>query len=131
MKKILFAGIVLMTLGLSAFSYQIDTFNASFQGAAVRLQWNSNKETGIVGYEVFRKKASEFGYSRLATINASGQNAYIFMDENLYKGDGAAESVSYRLTVKLAEGNENYYASIDYTPTAVQRSWGSIKSMFK
>lgn len=107
------------------------SFTAFYQGADVRLEWRTPEESEVQVYEVYRKKADESVYQKIGTLSANNSNNYSFIDDNLYKGSDAAQSISYRLTVKTTQNNYNLFASIQHTPTAVQRSWGSIKSMFK
>lgn len=116
---------------LAAFQFQVQSFVATYQGADIRLEWKVSEESGVSGFEISRKKDSDAGYTRLAEVPASNQASYSWVDDNLYKDGDAMENISYRLTALTNSGPKYFYANIQHSPTAVQRSWGSIKSMFR
>jgi hypothetical protein len=118
-------------LVMGSFRLQLQSFQASYQGSDIRLEWKVSEEAGVTSYEISRKKEGDASYGRLAEVNASGQSAYFWVDDNLYKDGDAMENISYRLTAQTSAGPKYFYASIQHSPTAVQRSWGSIKSMFR
>lgn len=129
-KKIFFLFPV-MALLLASFQLQLQSFVATYQGADIRLEWKVSEEAGVSIYEISRKKEADPAYGRLAEIQASGQNTYSWVDDNLYKDGDAMENISYRLTAQTPSGPKYFYTNIQHSPTAVQRSWGSIKSMFR
>lgn len=120
-----------LALVLASFQLQMQSFTATYQGADIRLEWKVAEETGVSSYEISRKKDEDAAYGRLTEMPASGQNAYSWVDDNLYKDGDAMENISYRLTANTASGPKYFYTNIQHSPTAVQRSWGSIKSMFR
>ncbi len=120
-----------VALFLASFQLQMQSFTATYQGADIRIEWKISEESGVSSYEISRKKEEDAAYSRLTEIPASGQNTYSWVDDNLYKDGDAMENISYRLTAQTSSGPKYFYTNIQYSPTAVQRSWGSIKSMFR
>jgi hypothetical protein len=127
-RRVLF---IVISIILTAFRFQIQSFVATYQGADIRLEWKVSEETGVSGFEVSRKKDGDAGYSRLTELAASNQAVYSWVDDNLYKDGDAMENISYRLTANTSSGPKYFYTNIQHSPTAVQRSWGSIKSMFR
>jgi len=98
----------------------------------MKLEWQLNSEDGIVQYEIARKRPDETNYTHLATITPSSAVGYTYIDETLYKDQqGQTVYLSYRLSVKTQSGTNTYFLNVNNSPTAVQRSWGSIKSMFR
>jgi hypothetical protein len=101
-------------LVFTSFQFQVNSFLAVYQGS-----------------EISRKKDSDAGYSRLTELPKSNAGNYFWVDDNLYKDGEGIENISYRLTANTSTGPKYFYAGIQHSPTAIQRSWGSIKSMFR
>lgn len=130
-KIILFSVFGFLFLGISAFQLQLNSFQAVYQGADIRLEWRVSNESEVVMYEIFRKKDTDASYSRLAEVPQSNLGTYTWVDDHLYKDGEGIENISYRLAAQTANGPKYFYTNIQHSPTAVQRSWGSIKSMFR
>jgi hypothetical protein len=88
-------------------------------------------ETEVTVYEIHRKKESDAGFSKLGEVPQSAMGSYLWVDDNLYKDGDSMENISYRLSAVTPSGPKYFFTNIQHTPTAVQRSWGSIKSMFR
>lgn len=133
MKTTPVVALVLLSLLVSSFTFKrVTQFYASFQGVDIRLDWQVEGNDEINEFKIYRKKASESTYSYIYALPYQPSTNYYFMvDDQLYKNDGDAENISYKLEVKHSNGTNTYYTSIEHNPTAVQRSWGSIKAMFK
>ena len=121
----------LLMLLLASFQLQMQSFIATYQGSDIRLEWKVCDESGLSSFEIARKKEGDAAYSRLTEIPASNQASYFWVDDNLYKDGDAMENISYRLAAQTSSGPKYFYTNIQHSPTAVQRSWGSIKSMFR
>jgi len=77
----------------------------------------------------------------VSTTAATGQRRYQYLDTNVYRLSGPGATVptpaagngpyTYRLTVRSPNGDQSYLTILVGTPSAVQRSWGTIKSMFR
>lgn len=130
-KTILFSALSFGFLILSAFQVQLSSFQAVYQGADIQLEWRVANEAEVTSYEIARKKESDASYARLAEVPQANMGTYTWIDDNLYKDGEGMESISYRLSANTAAGPKFFYTSIQHSPTAVQRSWGSIKSMFR
>ena len=116
---------------LTAFQVQVSSFQAVYQGADIRLEWKVTDESEVSVYEIFRKKDTDANYTKLTDVAQSGSGSYTWVDDNLYKTGDGIENISYRLAANTSAGPKYFYATIQHSPTAVQRSWGSIKSMFR
>ena len=108
----------------------VQIFTANYQGTDVKLEWRLADEQGVESFELARKRPEETVFTRITSVSANGSANYSFVDDQLYKTN-QANTISYRLTMKSGAGVTMYYTSISHNPTAVQRTWGSIKSMFK
>ena len=125
-----YLGLGLMLM-ITAFQVQVSSFQAVYQGADIRLEWKVSEESEVTSYEISRKKETDGNYSKLADVAQSSLGNYVWVDDNLYKDGEGLENISYRLTANTGSGPKFFYANIQHSPTAVQRSWGSIKSMFR
>ena len=121
----------LLMLVTASFQLQMQSFIATYQGADIRLEWKVTDENGVSNFEISRKKDGDGNYNRLTEVPPTSQGTYFWVDDNLYKDGDAMENISYRLTAQTASGPKYFYTNIQHSPTAVQRSWGSIKSMFR
>lgn len=94
------------------------------------VEWAAESEDGLDHYEV-EVSAESGAVPRVVEIAPRGpQYPYVYRDDDLYKG---AEAVRYTLYAVLDDGGRQIVGSrqIAYTPTAVRRTWGSIKAMFQ
>ncbi|UOG74107.1 hypothetical protein MTX78_18545 [Hymenobacter tibetensis] len=131
--------LLLMVLlsALLAFGATVTLFQASYDNSNVRVVWEVANESGVQNYDLYRKANSEPTFTKLSTLSPSGQARYQYMDADVYRGAaaGAAGTLggpfTYRLTVRTTAGDQSYTSTLGDTPSAVQRSWGSIKSMFR
>ena len=94
------------------------------------VEWAAQSEDDLDRYEI--EVSAELGArTRIVEVEPLGaQHPYVFRDDDLYKG---AEMVQYTLYAVLDDGGRQLVGSkqIAYTPTAVRRTWGSIKAMFQ
>ena len=115
-------------------------FTAAYDGANVRVEWEVNTETDVSGFELSRKAATETTYTTVSSVTPTGQRRYQYLDTNVYRSTGggagggpaaASGPYTYRITVRGPNGDQSYLTVLAGTPSAVQRSWGTIKSMFR
>ncbi|WP_310392369.1 hypothetical protein [Hymenobacter sp.] len=122
-----------------AVAASLTLFTAAYDGANVRVEWEVNTETDVTGFELSRKAATETSYTAVSTVVPTGQRRYQHLDTNVYRASGAGTAgaaagggpYTYRLTVRSPGGDQSYLTVMAGTPSAVQRSWGTIKSMFR
>lgn len=124
----------LLLVLLCSFQIAVSRFTAVYQGTDMKLEWELPSEDGIVQYELARKRPDESNYVRIALLAPSGMGSYTYLDQTLYKDlqtQGSPTTLSYRLLIKTQSGTQSHFVNVTNAPTAVQRSWGSIKSMFR
>ncbi|MCB2407216.1 hypothetical protein [Hymenobacter lucidus] len=129
----LLGGLCLLAATL-AYGATITLFQATFDGTNVRLEWEVTNESGVQNYDIWRKSNNEPSFARMTTVAPGGQRRYLYLDDNVYRGINGTNGggpFTYRLTVHTTAGDQNYTTVLNTTPSAVQRSWGSIKSMFR
>ena len=124
-----------------AYAATLTLFTAVYTGSTVQVDWEVNTETDVTGFELSRKAATETSFTSINTTATNGQRHYQYLDANLYRLSGSGSTTptaaagngpyTYRLTVRSTTGDQSYLTVVAGTPSAVQRSWGTIKSMFR
>ena len=113
---------------------RVTLFEVQKDGSDLVISWQSEQEDGVREYELQRRTPySNDQFVRIKTVPAHGPGKlYRYRDDQVYKN--AADMVDYRLDVVLTDGSREIGVrtySINYTSTAVRRTWGSIKAMFQ
>lgn len=117
---------------VSAQDASIQRFMANATGTDVLLQWEC-KSTGapVTEFRILRKVNQEQTFTQISTLSfQTGKANYEFWDRTIFKE--TPKWIQYRLVVVRngnASGNVDTYITVN--PTSAQRTWGSIKSMFK
>lgn len=131
-------GLLVLLLGLgsvAAYAATLTLFTAAYSGTVVKVEWEVSNEVDVTGFELARKSATDASYTMVSTTAATGQRRYLYLDTNVYRGTAATTTLggpyTYRLTVRSPAGDASYLTVLAGTPSAVQRSWGTIKSMFR
>ena len=123
-----------------ALAATLTLFTAAYDGTNVRVEWEVSTEADVSGFELSRKASNETSYTAVTSVTPTGQRRYQFTDINVYRAlpgttvpTPAAGSGphTYRLLVRSPNGDQAYLTILTGTPSAVQRSWGTIKSMFR
>ncbi len=124
--------LVFVALTALALAGPVTSFNGTFEGIDARLNWEVSAETGVQRFELWRHSAADPALQKIATVQPTGALRYSLLDQNLYKtNDATIGAFTYKLTCVTTSGDFNYGFTLSQTPSAVQRSWGSIKSMFR
>ncbi len=126
--------VLLAGVGTAAFSYSVKLryFKVERQQNDFVLSWQADLEEDVRSYELYRKTAYTADFTRLRTFSAHGAGKeYRFIDDQVYKS--SSEELDYRLDAVFTNGLRQQVAErkLNYTPTAVRRTWGSIKAMFQ
>jgi hypothetical protein len=108
----------------------IDQFSISSEGADVLLSWNLPQEEEIREFRLFRSINEEATSAHVATVTATGALVYSYLDDDIFKTE--SRTLHYELQVIMASGQiHRFKRSLSHNPTSVQRTWGSIKAMFR
>ena len=123
--------LALLLSSLAAVAATVLAFTVALDGSNVRVDWEVNTEADVTGFDLYRKGAADLNYMLLTSIVPTGQRRYTYTDRSAYRGPAAPTgSSTYRLTVR-GGAEQSYTTTLAQTPSAVQRSWGTIKSMFR
>jgi hypothetical protein len=105
----------------------------------VVVSWTAASAEQVSGFRIARSIRTETNYLvvHAMQINAgdipSGGREFRFVDNGVFKPGEGADAVFYKLLIDYRNGSvdERGPVSVNYTSTAIRRTWGSIKSMFQ
>lgn len=124
--------LLLLAIALGGVQLIVNNFIATSIGNEIKLNWKVDSELELQNFELSRKSPSDNAYIKIANIAPNGTGEYQYIDALGAKplNMGSTNGYSYKLLARSSNNAVSYYASTGGA-TAVQRSWGSIKSMFK
>jgi len=138
--KYFYATVLLGLLLIAANTATVTLFKADIPDTAnneIKLEWTVQEEKNVQHYEIKRKMVRDTEFSTIAIVDAkppsATPNQYDYMDRNVFRNSGNSEPVVYELNVFFTNGDSKFIgqAEVNYTSTAVRRTWGSIKAMFQ
>lgn len=120
--------------GASTGSVQLKYQRVAEDQGDIVLEWEALVESEVHHYVLARRTpySRTNSFDDIAEIQPQGANKpYQYRDSDIYKV--AVDKIEYRLAVVYANGVREEFPllSVNYTPTAVRRTWGSIKAMFQ
>ena len=107
----------------------LSDFNLTSDGADVLLEWELPNEEGVVEYRLYRRLDQNPNQDHVATIKADGSGNYQYLDDAIFKR--TSRVIHYDLEIIQEKKSFTFTNSITHNPTSIQRTWGSIKAMFK
>ncbi len=139
LKLVLLFSIALMTIAAS--NGIIQDFHASIPDQSrneILVQWVVSNSDKVDHFELERKLVQDASFIKLTDIqpgqqtSGSGDLQYSYIDKNIYKTSTGSEPVVYQLNIIFKDNSvQSAQAEVDYTTTAIRRTWGSIKAMFQ
>ena len=138
MKRLSFLIVLLLlltgasTVLQSTYTVRLSYFKADPQENNFSLAWKAEQEEDVQRYELQRKTSYTGTFVKVHELPGHGVGKeYKYIDTQVYKS--TSEEVDYRLDVVYTNGLRQQLAEkrLNYTPTAVRRTWGSIKAMFQ
>lgn len=111
----------------------LSRFEAKADKNDLVITWQASAETNIREYILERKTRYDVTFKELKRLLPKGINKkYEYRDDSVYK-TAAVDEVQYRLRVQFQDGSvfRSEPITIQYTSTAIRRTWGSIKAMFQ
>ncbi len=113
---------------------QLEFFQVDNQGQDFVITWKSAIEEDVRVFELTHRTALSSG-EQFVTVFAPEAHGtsklYSFRDDQVYKS--GSEKVDYQLWAVYTSGVRELVAlkSVNYTSTAIRRTWGSLKAMFQ
>lgn len=126
--------LILMNLLLLTFLVQgqnvlLNYFSLASDGADILLEWELPDEAPVVEYRIFRRINEDTNQDHVVTISSDGSGKYQYLDDGIFKT--TSRVLHYDLQIITAGKTYTFTSSVSHNPTSIQRTWGSIKSMFK
>jgi hypothetical protein len=134
-KSISFLALLFVLCGAAMVSgrVRLSSFSIQEEGRDFVITWQSELEEDVQQYEIMRKTPySNDQFVRVHEVQAHGINrSYAFRDSQVFKS--GADKVDYQLEAVYSNGVREVVKSqsLNYTTTAVRRTWGSLKAMFQ
>ncbi|MBT3448023.1 MAG: hypothetical protein HOC28_00540 [Bacteroidetes Order II. Incertae sedis bacterium] len=135
MKTVLLIASFMILTGATMLAGQVrlSGFDIREEGRDFVITWQSELEEDVRQFEIQRKTPfSNDQFVRIHEAAAHGPNrAYGYRDSQVFKS--GSDQVDYQLEVVYMNGVREVLKSqsMNYTTTAVRRTWGSLKAMFQ
>lgn len=113
---------------------QLNFFKVEKQENNLIISWETLQEESVREYTLYRRTSytnNQFvAIQKVFTAHGTGK-LYRYVDDQVYKS--ALDKVDYQIEVVYANGLRQVLStqSINYTSTALRRTWGSLKAMFQ
>ena len=124
-----FVALCSIQMDLSAQTVLLNYFTLEADGASIVLEWEMQGEEGIKEFRLFRKFNDEPSLAHVASLPVNGAFKYKYLDDDIFKTQGRV--IHYELHIVTDAKTHKFYATHSHNPTSIQRTWGSIKSMFR
>ena len=99
-------------------------------GSDVLVSFEVPSESGITNFKIWRKVGQRDKlHFPSTTFPRPAHSQYQYLDYTIFKDE--AKNITYKLQVYQNGAVYTYYTNILHNPTSVQRTWGSIKAMFR
>jgi hypothetical protein len=132
--------VTFLTLGFQ--SAVVTSFRAELNPAnsnEITLKWTVSQADHVVGFRIQRSLRNEQSYDVIHAIQVNPGDVpttgreYQYVDRSVFKPGDVGDAVFYKLFIVYNNGSveEKGPVSVNYTSTAIRRTWGSIKSMFQ
>ncbi|MBO6574882.1 MAG: hypothetical protein JJ896_05670 [Rhodothermales bacterium] len=129
----LLVSVLVLTAASFGYGVKLEYFDVTPEGQDFILKWQMETEDEVQEYELTRRTPySNQQFVKVQALSAHGIGVpYEFRDDQVYKS--ASDQLDYRLEVIYQNGLREVVItkSVNYTSTAVRRTWGSIKAMFQ
>jgi hypothetical protein len=129
--SVLLTGLLLISSLAWAMEGALLYFQASLQGSSIKLDWEMSNESGISTFELYRKSNTDPAYKKITSLAPNGTKRYTFTDTEINPEFTVSGPITYKLTLNTSGVDVSHYTTFSQSPSSVQRSWGSIKSMFR
>lgn len=128
---VLIGSCILSSFSLQAQTITLQTFDLESDGADVLLSWELSDVSDVAEFRLFRRLNQETTSLHVTTMTSDpGLNFYSYLDDGMFKQDGRV--VHYELQVVTKDSRIfSFSQSLTHNPTSIQRTWGSIKAMFR
>jgi hypothetical protein len=132
LRKVTLPSLVLVLCIMLAAGATTMLFQAVFGGRAGRPTWNITVgESAGRSLKPHREDPNYPLLNQLAAVSPTGQNRYQYPNADWSRAAQGDGSYAYRPTLRASTGGQGHPNPLNQTHGPVQRSWSSIKSMFR
>jgi hypothetical protein len=102
-------------------------------GNDIIVRWSSVDESGVQRFDILRRSGTAGDFSVVATIDQlKGNNStYEYDDKSVFKETSGV----YQYRIRVINGQnpppETEIVTVSHVSSAMKRTWGSIKAMFR
>lgn len=107
----------------------LNSFVLQADGADIMISWEIQDESKVAEYRIFRRFEDESTQTHVVTLPNNKQSYYTYLDNNIFKQ--TPKVLYYELQVVVNGQIHKFSQGLAHNPTSIQRTWGSIKSMFR
>ena len=122
-------GIFCWTGSAQSQAITLSTFDIVADGSDILVSWDLPNETDIQEFRLFRRFNEATTSTHVAPIKPNGSGDYSYLDDDIFKQ--GARVLHYDLQIVTRGQTYTYSRNLVFNPTSIQRTWGSIKSMFR
>lgn len=103
----------------------------------IHLTWVVQESSNTMHYTLKRKMVRDIDFVLVnniqATATGTAPREYNYIDRNVFRNSSNSEPVLYQLYVNYTDGSKELLGQteVNYSSTAIRRTWGSIKAMFQ
>lgn len=137
--------LLLLCCALFALGFQsavVSVFRAELNPAnksEVTVIWTVSQGDAVAGFRLQRSIRNEQSYDVIHAVQvnpgdlSATAREFRYIDRSVFKPGETGDAVFYKLLIDYKNGSveEKGPVSVNYTSTAIRRTWGSIKSMFQ
>jgi len=136
--KFTFSALVILLL--TANTLLVQEFKAEIPDTSrneIHLRWVVQESPNTMHYTLKRKMVRDIDFVLVNNIQAitsgTAPREYIYVDRNVFRNNSNSEPVMYELFVNYTDGSKELLGQteVNYSSTAIRRTWGSIKAMFQ
>ncbi len=131
---------LLASIFIYAGNIALDSFTAKSDGSTISVEWRLNTESNIQSYEIERSNDNN-SFKKIYSQKSKNEGiAYKYLDQDAFmkkdpNGSNQTQSnvYSYRIRINYADNTSSYsdIAYVTHSVNSIQRTWGTLKEMFK
>ncbi len=124
---------VLLIVVASFAGSRLTNLSVTTEGRDIRISWEMIEQNGVQHFNVERRAIDQENFTRIndRPVPVGESRRYEFIDRTVYKQENVV--VFYRIAIVEENGSVYYSDSVPLgqISNVVQRTWGSIKSLFR
>jgi len=105
---------------------------AATVGSDIRVTWNTEDESAVVRFTVVRRAGTTGDFVELSQLPPKGNySSYEFVDRSVFRATSGIFQYRIRVYTTGSTFSETEIVTVSHVSSTAQRTWGSIKAMFR